>query len=121
MAQKLGLIACFLSGKPLLVLDEPMSGLDPKARALVKAKLRTLHEGGVTIFFSTHLLADVAELCDRMAVLHEGRVLFSGSPLECRERWGAGTLEEAYLACVGGASARVCADGPPESARPRPT
>lgn len=100
MAQKLGLAAVLLSGRDLLVLDEPMSGLDPKARALLKAHLRALRDRGRSLFFSTHLLADVEALCDRMAILHGGRLRFVGSPAECRERFGAASLEAAYLRCV---------------------
>ena len=55
MAQKLGLIACFISQRKLLLFDEPMSGLDPKARAYLKQHLLQLKESGVTLFFSTHL------------------------------------------------------------------
>jgi ABC-2 type transport system ATP-binding protein len=100
MAQKLGLVAALLSGKDLLVLDEPMSGLDPKARALFKRRLLALKACGRTLFFSTHMLPDVQELCDRMAVLHEGNLAFVGSPDEFRERYGVENLEEAYLRCV---------------------
>src|SRR3954471_22045843 len=69
MTQKLGLAACLTSGKALQVLDEPTSGLDPKARALLKAELKALRDAGVTVFFTSHALADVDEICDRMAVL----------------------------------------------------
>lgn len=100
MAQKLGLVACFLSGKDLFVLDEPMSGLDPKARLLVKRHLQACRSEGRTIFFSTHMLSDVDELCDRMGILHAGKLRFVGSPLECRNTYSSGTLEEAYLNCI---------------------
>ncbi len=100
MAQKLGLAACFLSGKRLLILDEPVSGLDPKARALVKRHLLRLKAAGHTLFFSTHALPDVEELCDRMAILHGGEIRFVGSPAECRERFEAETLEQAFLNCI---------------------
>jgi ABC-2 type transport system ATP-binding protein len=104
MAQKLGLAACLLSGKRLLVLDEPMSGLDPKARAYLKQYLQTLKAKGTTLFFSTHLLADVEVLCDRMAILHEGRLPFVGSPSECCTTFAAQDLEQAYLNCIGNAN-----------------
>ncbi|MQA41796.1 ABC transporter ATP-binding protein [Rugamonas aquatica] len=100
MTQKLGLAACLLARKPLYVLDEPMSGLDPKARALLKQQLRQLHAGGSTMFLTSHMLADVDELCDRMAILHEGRIRFTGSPAECRSHYGADSLEQAFLACI---------------------
>jgi ABC-2 type transport system ATP-binding protein len=101
MAQKLGLAASLLSGKDLLVWDEPMSGLDPKARALLKHHLLELRSRGHTFFFSTHLLADVHQLCDRMAVLHGGELRYVGSPGEFCTQFHASSMEEAYLRCVG--------------------
>src|SRR5262245_45601517 len=101
MTQKLGLAACLLGGKDLYVLDEPTSGLDPKARALLKDQLRRARDAGRTIFFTSHALADVDELCDRMAVIHGGELRFVGTPGELRERHAAVTLEQAFLACIG--------------------
>ena len=100
MTQKLGLAACLLARKPLYVLDEPMSGLDPKARALFKQQLRQLRAEGSSLFFTSHVLADVDELCDRMAILHGGRIRFAGTPAECRRQFGADNLEQAFLACI---------------------
>jgi len=100
MTQKLGLAACLLSGKDLYVLDEPTGGLDPKARALFKQALRALRQSNRTVFFTSHALADIAEMCDRMAVLHGGRLRFSGSPEELAQRFGKGNLEQAFLACI---------------------
>jgi len=100
MTQKLGLAACLLSGKDLYILDEPTSGLDPKARALLKAQLRAARDAGKTVFFTSHALADVDELCDQMAVIHQGRLRFAGTPNELRERHVAASLEQAFLACI---------------------
>lgn len=100
MTQKLGLAACLLSCRRLLVLDEPASGLDPKARSLFKAALKTYHRRGNTILLTSHALADVEELCDHMAVIHEGRLHFAGTPGELRARHGAATLEDAFLRCI---------------------
>ncbi|HXF66560.1 MAG TPA: ABC transporter ATP-binding protein [Burkholderiales bacterium] len=100
MTQKLGLAACLLSGKELYVLDEPTGGLDPKARALFKRELRGLRESGATVFLTSHLLPDVAELCDRMAVLHAGRLRFAGSPEELLSAAGTRDLEQAFLECI---------------------
>jgi ABC-2 type transport system ATP-binding protein len=104
MTQKLGLAACLLSGKTLQLLDEPTSGLDPKARALLKRELRALRDRGHTVFFSSHALADVQEICDSMAVLHQGRLMFAGTPAQLMTRFGSATLESAFLACIGAAA-----------------
>ena len=101
MAQKLGLAFCFLSKRKMLLFDEPMSGLDPKARAHLKRHLINLKETDVTLFFSTHLLADVESICDRIIILHNGVICFNGSPLACREKYEVDNLEDAYLKCIG--------------------
>lgn len=101
MSQKLGLAACLLSGRDLFVMDEPMSGLDPRARAYLKQHFMDLKAGGKTLFFSTHLLTDVEALCDRVAILHEGGVRFVGSPEECCKYYETEDFEQAYLKCVG--------------------
>jgi ABC-2 type transport system ATP-binding protein len=80
MRQKLGLIGTLLTKCPLLILDEPMSGLDPQARALVKDVLGVARSGGQTIFFSSHILADMNEICDRVGVLHGGNLVYTGTP-----------------------------------------
>ena len=100
MAQKLGLAAVLMSNKDLLLLDEPMSGLDPKARALLKRHLLDLKANGKTLFFSTHLLADVETLCDEIMILHNGSPQFIGSPSACCEHYSVNSLEEAYISSI---------------------
>ncbi|HSD41996.1 MAG TPA: ABC transporter ATP-binding protein [Burkholderiales bacterium] len=100
MTQKLGLAACFLGGRDLYVLDEPMSGLDPKARACVKALLARLKAGGATLFFTSHALADVEEICDRMVILHQGVPYFSGPPRALCDHYGETSMERAFLRCI---------------------
>ena len=100
MTQKLGLAACLLSEKRLQVLDEPTIGLDQKARALLKRELRSVRDAGGTVFLTSHALADVEEICDRMAVLHEGRLRFCGSPPALIAQYGGTTLENAFLECI---------------------
>ena len=100
MTQNLGLASCLLSRKSLLVLDEPMSGLDPKARVLFKKQLFRLKDQGVTIFFSSHVLADVDELADKMAVLHKSRMLYQGTSAEFKHTYNGSNLEDAYINCV---------------------
>jgi ABC-2 type transport system ATP-binding protein len=100
MTQKLGLAACLLAEPELLILDEPMSGLDPLARARVKQLLRRMREQGRTLFFTSHALSDVEEICESMVVLHEGRQYFSGSPQELMRLHGSSSLEQAFLMCI---------------------
>jgi ABC-2 type transport system ATP-binding protein len=100
MTQKLGLAACLLSEKRLHVLDEPTSGLDPKARALLKRQLLQLRAQGRTIFVTSHLLVDIEQLCDRMAVLHAGAMRYVGAPAGLLERHGTRDMEQAFLACI---------------------
>ena len=107
MTQKLGLAACFLSDKDLYILDEPTSGLDPKARALLKSQLRELKREARTVFFTSHALADVAEVCDRMAVMHAGRLYFSGTPAALCRQFASDDLEQAFLRCIDSARLRA--------------
>ena len=101
MTQKLGLASVFLLERELYILDEPMSGLDPKARALLKRKLKQIHATGSTIFFTSHSLSDIEEVCEEMAVLHGGRVCFTGKPeVLLGERGGSDNLEEAFLKII---------------------
>jgi ABC-2 type transport system ATP-binding protein len=98
--QKLGLAACFLAQRDLYVLDEPMSGLDPAARVAVKAVLRRLAAAGRTLFFTSHVLADVEELCTSMAVIDRGRVRWRGTPAGLVARYGERSLESAFMRCI---------------------
>lgn len=100
MTQKLGLAGCFLQPRALYILDEPMSGLDPAGRVAVKRVLARLHGAGSALFFTSHVLSDVQELCSSLAVLDRGRLRFRGAPDELRERHGAASLEQAFLDCI---------------------
>ncbi|MGE5523680.1 MAG: ABC transporter ATP-binding protein [Rhodospirillaceae bacterium] len=100
MAQKLALAACLLSGKDLYILDEPATGLDPRARALLKGELRSLREAGKTVFLASHALADVDALCDRIGVMHRGTLRFIGSPAEFKRHYDSSDIETAFLACT---------------------
>jgi ABC-type multidrug transport system ATPase subunit len=100
MTQKLGLAACFLSQRDLYVLDEPMSGLDPKARACARDLLLKLKIEGRTLLFTSHSLTDVEEVCDRITVLHGGTMAYAGAPRGLCERHGESSLERAFLKCI---------------------
>ncbi len=101
MNQKLGLAACMLSRKDLYVLDEPTSGLDPRARILLKRKLKALRDEGKTIFFTSHALADVEEMCERVAVIDAGKLRFAGTPADLIREQNASDIEKAFMALTG--------------------
>jgi ABC-2 type transport system ATP-binding protein len=100
MTQKLGLAACFLSERDLYVLDEPMSGLDPRARARAKDLMLKLKSEGRTLFFTSHSLADIEEVCDQLTVLDRGTLAYTGAPRGLCERHGEASLENAFLKCI---------------------
>lgn len=86
MVQRLGLAQAMIHRPPLLILDEPTDGLDPRARAEVRGMLNTLKQQGVTIFLNSHLLQEVEVMCDRIAILDRGQLRFSGTAAELREK-----------------------------------
>tara|TARA_R110002096_G_scaffold16991_2_gene58401 strand:- start:3238 stop:3966 length:729 start_codon:yes stop_codon:yes gene_type:complete len=100
MRQKLGLIGAVVTDRTLLILDEPLSGLDPKARALFKARLGAAKAAGTTIFFSTHLLDDIGAVCDRIAVLDGGRIRYTGTVAAFADAYPAASLEASFLRCL---------------------
>lgn len=116
MGQKLGLLGTLLTGLPLLILDEPMSGLDPRARIMLKDRLLEYRDLGNTVFFSSHILADIEEICDRIAVMHGGRLIFLGPPRTLIAERGGANLERSFLAAIDAAegpsapAARVVAE-----------
>ncbi|HEY3487621.1 MAG TPA: ABC transporter ATP-binding protein, partial [Gammaproteobacteria bacterium] len=100
MTQKLGIIGCLLSDKDFLILDEPMSGLDPKARALFKKVLAGLKQDGKTILLCSHILFDIETLCDQVSILHAGKLLFTGKPGSCCMQYQVQDFETAFLRCI---------------------
>src|SRR2546430_192417 len=97
MTQKLGLAACLALERELYVLDEPMSGLDPAARVAVKSVLQRLSAEGRTLLFTSHVLADVDELCSSIAVLERARLRFRGTPQALCARYAEASLERACM------------------------
>ncbi len=100
MNQKMGLAAVLMSDKPLWVLDEPMSGLDPLARRCVLNALQQARQSGVTLLFTSHAMADIERLCDRVVVIHQGSLRFTGKPEELCQRHQVCKLEDAFLQCI---------------------
>jgi len=102
MVQKLGLVSCFMLDRKLIILDEPLSGLDPRARYHFKELMRAEKSAGRTVLYSTHLLADDEDLCDRFGILHDGEMKYQGTPTDCMQRYQGATLEQAYMKCIAG-------------------
>jgi ABC-2 type transport system ATP-binding protein len=100
MKQRLVMAAAFFRKPRLLVIDEPMVGLDPRGARLVKGLFREAAAGGAAVLLSTHSLAVAEEICDRAVILQKGTVVASGNVSELRSRTGmeAAALEELFLA-----------------------
>ena len=95
MKQKTALIAALIHKPRLMVLDEPFVGLDPQAAFHLKAVMRQLCDEGSAIFFSTHVLEVAQKLCDRVAMIRQGKLTAEGA---MQDVIGDGTLEEAFMA-----------------------
>jgi ABC-2 type transport system ATP-binding protein len=104
MRQKLLISSALIHGPRLIVVDEPMVGLDPKAARMIKELLRTFVEQGGTVFLSTHTLEVAEALCDRIAIIQAGRIRAMGTMDELRAEaeTGAAGLEEIFLKLTGG-------------------
>ncbi len=100
MKQRLGLAAALLHRPKLLILDEPTSGLDPIGMKEMRELLRRLADEGTTIFLSSHLLHEVEQICDRVAILHHGRILAEGTVQELLR--GRRDLEDVFLSVIEG-------------------
>ena len=98
MKKKLGLLLAMLHEPQLLMLDEPTNGLDVEATRLFFELMREEAARGTTVLFSTHLMDHVERLCTHAAILHQGRLVASGSIEALRQRFGAGRgLEEVFV------------------------
>lgn len=79
MLQRLGFVSCLIHNPKLLVLDEPLSGLDPMGRRDFKKILVELNKSGVTIFFSSHIVSDVEEICNKVIFIEKGKLVYEGN------------------------------------------
>lgn len=94
MKQKLAIIAAWLHEPRLIIMDEPFVGLDPKAAHLLKGLMREVCNNGGAIFFSTHVLEVAEKLCDKVAIIKNGRLIRSGTMEEVK---GDDSLEQVFL------------------------
>jgi ABC-2 type transport system ATP-binding protein len=111
MKQRLGIAGALLRRPRLLILDEPATGLDPAGMRDMRALIRRLADEGMTILYSSHLLAEVEELCDRVAIVRSGRIVYEGA-LEDLRRTAAGgyhvhTTDDRRAAAVASATPGV--------------
>lgn len=94
MKQKLALISALIRKPKLLILDEPFVGLDPKAAHEVKEVMREMCSAGTSIFFSTHVLEVAEKLCDKIAIIKDGKIVSTGTMEEVK---GDKSLEDVFL------------------------
>ena len=94
MRQKLAIISALIHEPRLLIMDEPFVGLDPTASHLLKDLMREICQKGGSIFFSTHVLEVAEKLCDKVAIIKQGRLLRSGSMEDVK---GDSSLEAVFL------------------------
>jgi len=100
MQQRVGLAQALINNPDLLILDEPTSGLDPLGRMKVREIIQRLKDAGKTVFFSSHELGEVETVCDRVAILHEGKVRELGKVEDLIQKHQC-NLEQVFLKVVG--------------------
>ncbi len=114
MRQRLGIAAALLRKPKLLILDEPATGLDPAGMRDMRALIRRLADDGITVLLSSHQLPEVQELCDRVAIVDRGRVVYEGALTDLRRQGGAGYR----LRTTDDTRALELLDGRPDVGRP---
>jgi sodium transport system ATP-binding protein len=117
MRRRVILAQALLHDPPNLILDEPTAGLDVMSTRTVRALIHRLCGEGRCVLLSTHLMAEAGRLCDRVVILHQGRVQAVGTPQELQAQTGAGDLEEAFVRLVGERSLRETLWQPQERRR----
>jgi len=103
MKQKIAIIAALLHRPKLLILDEPLSGLDPRSARILKDLIHEMSEEGVTTLFSTHVMEIADAMCDRVAIMSQGGVLSRGTVAELRKEadMPGSSLEDVFLKVTG--------------------
>lgn len=101
MQQRASFVLALVHDPELLILDEPMSGLDPVGRAKISALIADLKTQGKTILFCTHILDDVDRLADRLLILHKGEKRFDGTLPQLHETYASKTVSEGFLRAIG--------------------
>ena len=100
MKQRLAIAQALLHEPPILLLDEPTFGLDPRGMAEIRNVFKVLTKEGKTIFFSSHLIGEIEEICDTLAIIDKGQVLFSDTMKNIMKKFKTDDLEEIYLKTI---------------------
>ena len=100
MQQRVGIAQALINNPDLLILDEPTSGLDPLGRMKVREIIERLKSEGKTVFFSSHELGEVETVCDRVAILHEGKLMVEGRVADLVKEYQC-HLEQIFLKIIG--------------------
>ena len=101
MRQKILIAAALLHNPELILLDEPLSGLDVSAAIMVKDLIAALAAGGRTILYSSHVLDVVEKVCDRVPIIHQGNLIAGGTPEELKAGARKATLEDVFRKVTG--------------------
>ena len=104
MQQRAGFVLALVHDPQLLILDEPMSGLDPLGRVQIGQLVQDLKAQGKTILFCIHILEDVDRIADRLLILHHGEKRFEGTLAELSQSYGTTTIVEGFLHAIGAAA-----------------
>lgn len=101
MKRRLNLAVGLLNAPRMLVLDEPCVGIDPQSRHMIHEQLKEINQRGTTIFYTTHYIEEARELCSRIAVIDNGRIVEQGAPAALLQQSGMANLEDLFLHLTG--------------------
>lgn len=107
MKQKVSLISALIHNPDLWILDEPIVGLDPESAFILKKMMRNHADEGKTVFFSTHIMEIAEKICDRIAIIGKGKIVFQGTVEELRHAKGNESLEQIFLEVTGSESEKI--------------
>ena len=96
MLQKIGMAQALIHRPELLILDEPMSGLDPDGRLAISEIIKDIAANEATVFFSSHLLKDVESLCDDLVILKSGKIVYEGGLVDLIKQYGSGPPDRVF-------------------------
>jgi Cu-processing system ATP-binding protein len=98
--QKVSALLAFMFDPPIYILDEPTAGLDPVASTVLKDHIRSMRDGGASVVLTSHVIADLEELADRIVFLLDGRIRYDGSLEGLREETGEPKIERAIASIL---------------------